>query len=660
MRAFGRALVIAAVAANVCVPSASAWTISSSPTALTVTGAPATPNALTLSDGTSGSLIVSDDAGAAHAGALPAGCTSITPSRVQCQATAQTTATIVGGASADTLSNDASARAVVLDGGVGADTLYAGSRGDVLAGGGGDDAIYGGAGADSLSGGDGADQLYGADGADVLDSGAGDDQLYGGAGDDTIAAGAGTDLVSAGGGNDGADAGDGDDTLAGGDGDDVLSGSSGDDVIDGQAGNDASSGDLGNDAVTDGDGNDALAGGDGNDMLRGGSGADTLRGGPGADDLDGGDQADTQRGDDGDDRLTGGEGSDDLEGGDGNDAIVGGNGADRLAGGTGVDVADYSAVTSAVSLSPNGTSDDGSTGEGDDVASDVEVLVGGSADDALTLGSASGALHGGPGADVLTGGPGVDALDGGAGDDTLDGGPGADAIAGGAGTDTVTYASRASPVTVAPGTATSGSPGERDAVSASVENGIGGTASDTLIGAHGVVNDLRGGGGNDTFRVGGDPLLADVVGCGTGADTVHADVPDTVEADCETLFLGARKVRPSPPPRVFVRARVARASASGIVTLHVRCAAATRGVCSGTATLTFRRGRAAGTGSGRLRALPGADQRVAIRLTPRSRRLLARDRRRVKGRVRIAVGDVLGRRTVRNLAVTVLPPGSSR
>ncbi len=659
MRAFRRALVGAVVLANVGVPSASAWTISASPTALTVTGAPATPNALTLSDGASGVLIVSDDSDAAHTGTLPAGCASITPSRVQCQVTQAVT--IEGGVSADTLSNDSSLHNVILDGGAGPDTLYAGSGGDVLAGGADADALYGAAGPDRLTGADGADQLYGADGADVIDAGTGDDQLYGGAGDDTLAGGSGTDLLVAGSGNDNADAGPGNDTIAGGDGGDALAGRDGDDVLDGQAGNDTSSGDAGNDALTDGDGNDTLTGGDGNDALRGGSGADTLGGGQGADDLDGGDQADTQRGDAGDDRLTGGDGNDDLDGGDGNDTLAGNNGADRLAGASGADVADYSAVTSAVRVSLNGLSDDGFAGEADNVAADVEVLVGGGADDALALGAAAGTLRGGPGDDVLTGGPGLDGLDGGMGNDTLDGGLGADAIAGAAGTDTVTYAYRTSPVTIAPGTAHSGSPGENDAVDASVENGIGGSAADTLIDAHGVVNDLRGGAGNDTFRVSGDPLLADIVGCGTGADTVHADVPDTIAADCETLFVGNRKTRPSPPPRLFLfGARVVRASAAGVVTLHARCAAATRGVCSGTATLTFRRGRAGGTGSGRMRALPGADQRVAIRLTPRSRRLLARHRRSVTGRVRIVVGDVLGRRTVRNLVITVRPPRARR
>jgi Ca2+-binding RTX toxin-like protein len=660
MRAFRRALVGALVLANIGVPAASAWTVSSSPGSLTVTGAPTAPNALAVSDATGGGLVVSDDAGALHGGVLPAGCTAISPSRVQCSTGTPLSVTIAGGASADTLTNDSSLPGVVLDGGGAADTLYAGSGGDVLDGGDDGDALYGGAGADSLTGADGNDQLYGADGADVLDSGAGDDQLYGAAGADTLAAGSGTDLVSAGTGNDRLDGGSGNDTLAGGDGDDMLTGSTGDDVVDGQAGNDTSAGDDGNDALTDDDGNDALSGGDGNDMLRGGSGADALGGGAGADDLDGGDQADTLRGEGGDDRLAGGDGNDDLDGGEGNDTVVGGNGADRLAGGPDADVADYSAVTSAVRLSLNGVADDGIAGEADGIASDVEMLIGGSGNDELLLGPAGGRLQGGPGDDALTGGPGPDALDGGTGNDVLDGGLGTDAIVGAAGTDTVTYASRTTPVTIALGAAGGGAPGEQDAIDASVENAIGGSSADTLVDAHGIVNDLHGGAGNDTFRADGDPLLSDVVDCGTGADMVRADTPDAVGGDCETVFVGARKVRPSSPPKLIVGARLSHASAAGIVILHVRCAMATRGVCSGTAALRFRRGRAVGKGSGRVRALPGADQRVPIRLTPTSRRLLARHRRAVTARVHLVVGDTLGRRAVRDVVITVRPPRTKR
>jgi hypothetical protein len=57
-----------------------------------------------------------------------------------------------------------------------------------------------------------------------------------------------------------------------------------------------------------------------------------------------------------------------------------------------------------------------------------------------------------------------------------------------------------------------------------------------------------------------------------------------------------------------------------------------------------------------VRALPGADQSVKIRLTPLSRRLLARHLRPVIARLHLVVGDTLGRKTTRDVLLTVRPP----
>jgi hypothetical protein len=61
--------------------------------------------------------------------------------------------------------------------------------------------------------------------------------------------------------------------------------------------------------------------------------------------------------------------------------------------------------------------DDGAAGEGDGVAFDVEVLLGGEAGDDLTAAVGGGEIRAGGGADRLSGGPGPDLLDGGAGAD---------------------------------------------------------------------------------------------------------------------------------------------------------------------------------------------------------------------------------------------------
>ena len=145
-------------------------------------------------------------------------------------------------------------------------------------------------------------------------------------------------------------------------------------------------------------------------------------------------------GDEGDDVLTGGDGADDLDGGTGDDTLRGNGGADDLDGGDGVDTADYGAALEAVTVTADGlAADDGALGEGDDVGSDVETLVGGTAGDKLTATAAGGTLKGGAGADTLTGGPGPDAFSGGDGDDRLSTGDAfGEPVACGAGADSVT------------------------------------------------------------------------------------------------------------------------------------------------------------------------------------------------------------------------------
>ncbi|HEY3018766.1 MAG TPA: hypothetical protein VGJ32_01155 [Solirubrobacteraceae bacterium] len=143
-------------------------------------------------------------------------------------------------------------------------------------------------------------------------------------------------------------------------------------------------------------------------------------------------------GDGGDDVLAGGDGADTLDGGAGDDRLSGGGGADSLRGGDGADTADYSATLVAVSVTPDGTGDDGALGEGDDVGSDVESVVGGAASDDLTAGGGGGTLDGGPGNDTLRGGAASDRLAGGDGDDRLvSADDSADTVSCGAGTDAV-------------------------------------------------------------------------------------------------------------------------------------------------------------------------------------------------------------------------------
>jgi Ca2+-binding RTX toxin-like protein len=85
--------------------------------------------------------------------------------------------------------------------------------------------------------------------------------------------------------------------------------------------------------------------------------------------------------------------------------------------------------------------DDGAAAEGDDVATDIEIVKTGSGNDVLnaTLVTTDVALIGGAGNDTITGGAGNDDLCGGAGNDRLTGNAGNDYFVGGAGNDTADY-----------------------------------------------------------------------------------------------------------------------------------------------------------------------------------------------------------------------------
>jgi Ca2+-binding RTX toxin-like protein len=151
-----------------------------------------------------------------------------------------------------------------------------------------------------------------------------------------------------------------------------------------------------------GPGDDILSAGDYRGVLYGDDGNDTLIGSPGAD------------------SLYGGPGNDTLKGEDGDDVLLGGSGADVVVGGPGKDTASYADHTDPVTAdADSATSDDGSFGEHDTIMADVEVIIGGSADDLLIGGPGADSLFGGPGDDILIGGAGSDMLFGDAGFDQL-------------------------------------------------------------------------------------------------------------------------------------------------------------------------------------------------------------------------------------------------
>ncbi len=250
-----------------------------------------------------------------------------------------------------------------------------------------------------------------------------------------------------------------------------------------------------------------------------------------------------------------------FNGGTGNDILLPGRSEEVFNGGAGTDSVNYSGRENPVTVSLNGTADDGEDSEEDNIKPDVEKVIGTDGADSLTGGTGADTLVGGAGNDKLVGGLGGDVLKGGTGFDSvsyedhavrvvatidgaandgalgesdnigtdvealvgsnqgdrltggsnsnvIDGLKGSDVIAGGGGNDTVSYANRNVSVTVSKdGAANDGTSTELDNVSRDVETILGGSAADTLIGSSGA----------DTFD--GGPGADDIQGLG-GTDTV--------------------------------------------------------------------------------------------------------------------------------------------
>lgn len=244
----------------------------------------------------------------------------------------------------------------------------------------------------------------------------------------------------------------------------------------------------------------------------------------------------------------------------------------------------YNARGDALNVSLDNVSNDGSAGEADNVATDVENVTGGQAGDTLTAGSLSAGVSGGPGDDSITGGSADDALNGNAGSDSISGGAGddflddgdftnnvtpdpapvpagndnldggagndristdrgSDIISGGAGRDDAEF-SRVVPQAATVTTpnadvgftislddvANDGPTGAiEDNVHSDIENvSTFGRAADSISGSAGT-NVISTGGGNDSIDPGAG---ADIVNAGDGDDAVNAVDATTDTIDC--------------------------------------------------------------------------------------------------------------------------------
>lgn len=219
-------------------------------------------------------------------------------------------------------------------------------------------------------------------------------------------------------------------------------------------------------AITAGSGEDELNGGaadtsstitagGGNDKVNRGaaSGPSVVHGGDGDDWLYGAGGNDQVYGEGGNDKIQAGYGDDVEDGGAGDDTIgfesVNSNGqddqgADKMRGGEGYDMLYLTGHTGGMKITLDNQPDDGSIGEGDDVGSDIEWILGTARTDDITGTdgpdsidgfAGSDVIHGGGGDDYLIGSDGDDSVFGDAGNDQVEGRYGVDMVDGGPGTD---------------------------------------------------------------------------------------------------------------------------------------------------------------------------------------------------------------------------------
>src|SRR6266508_453684 len=221
--------------------------------------------------------------------------------------------------------------------------------------------------------------IGGGPGKDVLLGGPSMDNLYGNDGDDFVFAGGGACNVL------GGQAGD--DTLVSFTGPDILSGGTGTDTADysNRGARVFVSIDL---TVSTGSCNGSGIGNDGE-----------------AGEYDNvNEDVENVKGGNGDDSLYGNALNNRFEGGAGNDVLDGKGGADTLIGDGGIDRADYSSRSVDLTVSLDGTANDGEPNEGDNV--DTDNVWGGAANDWLFGNGDANVLYGGSGDDKLDGGLG--------------------------------------------------------------------------------------------------------------------------------------------------------------------------------------------------------------------------------------------------------------
>jgi Ca2+-binding RTX toxin-like protein len=349
--------------------------------------------------------------------------------------------------------------------------------------------------------------------------------------------------------------GNGNDTIIGNDQGNLLVGGPGNDTITGGAGNDTLVGMGGNDSLTGKGGNDTYVFGDnwGTDTVTEASGA-----GPGNDTwtfagfgtnltssrtfsvaaatagltfhLNGSAGLSASAGMNS--VSAAGDNIENLKGGTGNDSFIFANGAGlaggggTIDGGGGLNTLDYSVYTTPVSVNLAA-----GTATGTMSIANIQTVLGGSGNDTITGDTHDNLLVGNGGNDSITAGSGNTTLVGGAGNDKLTGGSGNNTYVFGDnwGNDTIVEAANGGNDTITFGgltTATQSFASATAAVLFTISGAAGLNATDgsnTIAAAGDNIENLIGGGGNDTFAFANGAGLASSLGTidgGGGSNTL--------------------------------------------------------------------------------------------------------------------------------------------
>jgi hypothetical protein len=337
---------------------------------------------------------------------------------------------------------------------------------------------------------------------------------------------------------------------------------------------------------------------------------DTLREGtPGRDAIYGGTGNDLLVGRAGNDLVDGGEGDDTLEDPEwsGCSEQGGSTGADTIVGGPGTDELMQICRSGFVNVTLDNQANDGSEGEGDNVAGDIEIIEGPGYNTGMKFvgNDLPNTVHGGGHPSVLIGGGGDDKLYGGVDNDQIDGGPGNDITEGWGGADTVD----------------------------------GGLGADDISGEGGST--ITDGTGGADVVIARDGIL-DTVSCGSGADRALVDrldvIADSGRDFCESVERETvTDVTPPPLPPGGAAATIALGSKSakvkkGSFPLRLKCTSSN--ACAGKLSVKAQR---KAIGSAKFSIAAGKSKTLNVRLT-RAGVKLFKKRKSVNAIVNLKIG----------------------